>query len=457
MAVMNDKPEYTKENIADAVEFGCFDPSMLEDSRPDLKQIAKEWVWATKQKRFVRRSDGMMWDMQQFDGMFNYATDKASVSKAMFKTKKLLRRVESIAFQPGKPIEYDNKFNIWRPSPIVAKRNEDAAMMFFKHLAWLFPETDCNHVLNWLAWVYQHQDLKPTHALLIVGETFGTGKSFVARVFERLIGMINTQRPKNSSLTGQFNGWVAQCKLAIIEELMQIGRREVANELRDMITEPTIEVNIKNVPAFLIESFLAMMAITNHTNAIPVEKGDRRWLLGGSAITIAQKEEKDAAGYYAKLMAVLDDQDALSGIAWELKHRNLGRYTGHGMAPLTDIKRTMIQLTTSDINGWLTENVHNDPLNRRLVNIRADIVPAIPEDIRRTARGIDKAIAIFLAKELQGVNLDDHKVQGKVVKLWSINGPSLAKLEPAERVAMYLKGKPVDKSQADGTSYDWDC
>ena len=28
------------------------------------------------------------------------------------------------------------------------------------------------------------------------------------------------------------------CELVIFEELMQIGRREVANELRDLITEP---------------------------------------------------------------------------------------------------------------------------------------------------------------------------------------------------------------------------
>ena len=40
---------------------------------------------------------------------------------------------------------------------------------------------------------------------------------------------------------------------------MRIGRREVANELRDLITEPFIEVNEKNVPAFKVENHTAKL------------------------------------------------------------------------------------------------------------------------------------------------------------------------------------------------------
>src|SRR6185369_12908358 len=152
---------------------------------------------------------------------YNYACPKGatSISKLIFASRKGMKKLDALVFRPGRDEIDGSLYNTWRSSAIVPVEGDTT--LWNEHLNYLFQnEEDKNHVLNWLSWVYRNQHQKPNHALLIVGETHGTGKSFVARVFEQLIGAINTKRPKNSSLKGDFNGWAAQCKLAIIEELM---------------------------------------------------------------------------------------------------------------------------------------------------------------------------------------------------------------------------------------------
>src|SRR5205085_7167844 len=131
--------------------------------------------------------------------------------------------------------------------------------------------------------------------------------------------------------------WALRCKLCIIEELMQVGKREVANELRDIITEPTIEVNIKNVPAQLVENYMAMMGISNHPDALPLDKTDRRWLVVETKVT---RKDPD---YYRRLFKILSDPDALAAIAYELKTRDLKGYDASGVAPMTAAKQRMIE------------------------------------------------------------------------------------------------------------------
>ena len=64
----------------------------------------------------------------------------------------------------------------------------------------------------------------------------GTGKSVIARIMEQLIGETSTTRPKNSSLRGDYNDYAFKVRLILIEELMQIGRREVAKaDIRKII------------------------------------------------------------------------------------------------------------------------------------------------------------------------------------------------------------------------------
>jgi hypothetical protein len=398
-----------------------------------FEDVCNQWVWVVGLKRFIRVKDSKMWDREQFDSRFNHFVSTASVSANIFKTAGAIRRFDGAVFRPGQKMVLPPDFNLWRMSKIVPKEGDTT--LWDAHLDYLFKNPDDKgHVLNWLSWVYQNQTRKPNHALLIIGENTGTGKSFIARVFEQLIGTANTQRPKNSSLKGDFNGWALRCKLCIIEELMQIGRKEVAGELRDVITEPTIECNIKNVPAQLVENYMAMMGISNHTDALPIDDTDRRWLVVETQVKKEQNAEQIKAGYFDKLFTILEgpkSAELLAAIAYQLKTRKLEGYSGLGVAPITYAKREMVRQSMTSLETWLSDNIENSPLSRNLVNINSDIVLALPRHVLNDAaimRGSDKAIAKFLRTKLAGENIGNHWVPDRPnakpsrIKLWALRG-----------------------------------
>jgi hypothetical protein len=442
-----------KDNKAKAAAVSTL-PRMLDPRTyaPAKEKLHDQWVWCSTQKQFVRRYDGLLWDKEQFDSNFSYLYGGKSPYKELGKTAGSIRRLEGLKFVPGQAEIMDGDiYNIWRESEITPKQGD--ATIWNEHIAYLFPDDEQrNHLLNWLAWVYRNQKLKPNHALLLVGETHGTGKSWVARVMSHLMGLKNTKRPKNSSLKGDFNGWALQCKFAIIEELMQIGKREVANELRDVITEPTIEVNIKNVKAFEIDNYLAMMAISNHPDALPLEESDRRWLV---LMTHAQTRA-DHDSYYSRLFKVLHNPDALAAIAAELRDRDIGKYDARENAPMTLAKGDMITSGLSDLEHWMMDHSGEYPLSGRIIAVD-DVLTAVPNHLSRSRRS---AVGSVLKHRFRGVPLGQHRLAGgDRAMLWAINGTAATKIEGVKYAALYEQdrkdagsGKSVNTAAEDFSS-----
>jgi Mesyanzhinovviridae bifunctional DNA primase/polymerase len=388
-----------------------------------VKAICQRYVWIRGLKRFADRLDGELLDMAQFDSEFNQWTDRTSFSKELFKTPDLLRRFKSAVFSPGRPELDGVTYNTWRPSPVIPLAGDTSA--WDDHVEWLIPdEGDRNKALDWMAWVLQNPTHMPLYALLLVGPQVGTGKSYIARVMEQLIGPANTKRPKNSSLKGQFNPWAWKSRLVLIEELHAIGKREVANELRDVITEPHLEINIKNIPQFTAPSHHAIMGISNHPDALPISKGDRRWLVITVPITPAQKVAAAEAGHFKRIMPMVDpaepDYRALGAIAAQLLARDVSGFKP-GDAPMTEGKAEMIALSNTKLETWLDDNRDNDPFTRRVVSIREDLASHVPTDIQHASGNVETAIRKFIKAELGGVALGDFKVNGRVRKLWAIN------------------------------------
>lgn len=448
-AAPKDPPQADKE---ETVETG-FDASTLPPMPPKSKQdrdwVRANWVWVVGMERFIRIRDGVMWSAKQFDSYYNNLVTTASVAGTLFKQDSI-RKVEKIVYRPGRAVLLDGgkAFNLWRPSGVKPKEGDTS--MWNEHLNYLFQnEEDRDLVLNWMAWVYQNPSRKPNHGLLIVGRNTGTGKSFVARILEQLVGPENTQRPKNSSLKGDFNAWALQCKLCIIEELMQTGRRDVANELRDTITESTIEVNIKNVNAQKTENYAAMLAITNHRDPIPMDDTERRWLV---IETFADRREGD---YYKRLWAILDDPKALAAIAYELKNRDLGEYSGLLAPRETQARSQMIDLSRSDVETWLVDNSGSAPLNGTLIAIQ-DIINNMPGPLQRTPK-LNAAVRTYVRDKLGGELIRSVRVGPEQrVRLWALRGKAtiMAQMTDAQLAEKYRMGRTAAGRSAEEEAAD---
>ena len=415
-----------------------------------IEEVCKRWVWVAQLKRFLNRLEPtQQWDGAQFDSMFNCFLGKptGSISKELFKEGSLLRKYHYIAFRPGAKESVGVEYNVWRASPVVPIAGDTT--IWNEHINYLFQNEDsAKHVLDWMAWVLQNPNKKPNHALLIVGKNTGTGKSLVATILEQIIGINNTARPKNSSMGGEFNGWLQNCRLCLVEEVYQVGRRENLNAMRDVLTEPRVEVNIKGIPAFKIDNCSAAMGVSNHPDALPLDKFDRRWLVEETFATSRPYE------YYDPLFALArgEDKAGLSAIYAELLARDLKGYSGLDKAPQTEARQQMIDLSRDDADTWLLENVGNMPLARNVVQV-SDIVAAMPVSLQRQKKISTSIIPNFLKDSLRGVKHPQliRLSNGTKVYLWVLHGRA-SMLKGAELGKVYESELKKDRAEAETTA-----
>jgi hypothetical protein len=422
----------------------------------NVYDVCRRYVWITGTERFLDRlapwDSG--WNTRQFNSEFNsYASRRESslASELFGMSNTPLRKFKRIKFIPGRG-EFDgDDYNTWRPSPVIPIKGDTE--LWDSHLLWLFADDETrNLVLDWMAWTYQNLTAKPGVALVIVGETTGTGKSMIVRLFEHIMGKQNSQRPKNSSLTGDFNAWAANCKLMIIEELYQAGRKDTLNRMQEIITEPRFEVNLKHINAYKVDSYLAGIATTNHPDALPIDEGDRRYVIAETTITPAERDAAKADGMFG-LMDVLNAADegdpeafkVIGAIAYQLKTRDV-RHFKRGDATMTGAKAAMIGLGRSPLDRWLNEQRENYPFTRTIINVREDIIARIPDDVMRdnATRNVESLVMKWLKRHLDGVAIDSHRVklhpQGKttVVSLWALNDLGV---EVKSRIAKGASGR----------------
>lgn len=319
-----------------------------EDGGEKLLDVWDEWVFVADAMQFIRRKDGRKYRTDQWKALYGGLYPDGEILNAVWKARIPVRKFERLIYLPGKPeIPYGGGtvfYNIWRKSGVEARLGD--VKPFLDHMAFLFPdEGDRELVLDYLALLVQKPAQKIHFALLVRGSQ-GTGKSWIGNLMERIIGRPNVVRPSNDEVVSRWTHWMEGAQLAIVEELMTLGRLEVANRLKPVITDPMIRIEEKNCSLYSIPNHLNFICFTNHADALKIEHGDRRWM-----VVFSPAVKKEAA-YYERLFAYLDDGAAF------VKHFLMQRrivLNGQGVAPATSGKETMRRMSMGDAESFLLD------------------------------------------------------------------------------------------------------
>jgi hypothetical protein len=372
-------------------------PLVLDDDDFETSSSWDAWVFVADAMQFIRRSDGRKYRQDQWKALYSDRYTDGDILAAVWKSKIPVRKFEQLVYLPETGEFPDGiggqRYNIWRKSGIAADFGD--VKPFLDHMAFLFPnEDDRDLVLDYLALLTQHPAEKIHFALLIRGAQ-GTGKSWIGNLMERIIGKPNVVRPSNDEVISRWTSWLEGAQLAIVEELMTLGRLEVANRLKPVITDPMIRIEEKNCPLYSIPNHINFLCFTNHDDALKIEHEDRRWL-----VVFSPAAKKDAA-YYDSLFGYLD-----SGGAAFVKYWLLQRHTvlnPHGVAPPTSGKETMRRMSLGDAEAYLLElyECDEEPFVFDLVRVD-DLVNAVPSSLRGKAN-LRSRLSKFLKDELGAV------------------------------------------------------
>ena len=236
-------------------------------------------------------------------------------------------------------------YNIWRG--FAAEPKEGDCSLFLKHVEENIANGDktiYDYLIAWMAQVVQHPD-ELTGVAVVMRGSMGTGKGVFADEFGKLFGRHYMLLNDSSQLVGKFNGHMKEKCLLFADEAFWAGDKAAEGKLKSMITEPTINIEMKGKDAFTIKNNLHMIFATNNDWAAPAGPRERRFFI----IDVGDKHQQDHE-YFDAVCNQMDNggREALLHylMNYDISGMNLRKY------PQTAALRESKQLSFSPVQKY---------------------------------------------------------------------------------------------------------
>ena len=196
---------------------------------------------------------------------------------------------------------------------------------------------------------------------------------------------------ENDELHNQFNDWIVNKELVVVNEMMAEGRLALMNKLKPYITQSHIRVNTKGLPRYMSPIPVNFFLTSNHPNSIIITQHDRRYLVFESPA------DRKPDTYYNGLWEWSGDKRSmlsatqlanLGAVAHYLINRPLSDFNGLGKAPETEGKRKLIEVSMPNLDKWARDSIEaaDWPFSFDLINLKliADDGGSLPAYVRST-------------------------------------------------------------------------
>lgn len=218
------------------------------------------------------------------------------------------------------------------------------------HLVHLFAyDKDRKLLLDWLAYIVQTRR-RVNWMPLIQGQE-GDGKTFFARVMKAVLGWENVAIVAGEALEEHYNHFMEGALLVFFEEvrLHSANRYAALNRMKPWITNESITIRKMHAGSYEIVNTAAMLAASNHKDAIPAGDNDTRYfpLFSRWQTKAAIKKFTEIhPQYYVDLYATLEHAGALR--KWLMEHEIGEDFNPDARAPESTYRAEMISLSQSD-------------------------------------------------------------------------------------------------------------
>jgi len=125
----------------------------------------------------------------------------------------------------------------------------------------------------------QYPDEKPGVAIVLRSDAQGVGKSRFAEYVGSLLGRHYKPVTHGKHIHGNFNSHLKDTLMLFGDEAVWGGEKSTESILKQLITEPTMIIEMKGKDVFEVRSFLRLMLATNSEWAAPVSLTDRRYFV----------------------------------------------------------------------------------------------------------------------------------------------------------------------------------
>lgn len=245
------------------------------------EHFKKMWVYVEEADVFVCSE---MPEIVRPEGIFNkmvagfshvWETSRLLVRAYKGRSAKLCYRPD----QPGLKVDFagTSAINLHVPSEIKPIAGDPRPWLEFLEYMFVNKE-EREEVMRWCATLIARPDIRMGYGLLLVSETQGIGKTTLgAHVLAPLVGQWNVGYPAEKDILSDFNDWVANKRLAIINEIYSGSSWRAYNALKSVITDQAVTVNQKYMRQYVVDNWCHIVACSYSLRALKMEHDDRRW------------------------------------------------------------------------------------------------------------------------------------------------------------------------------------
>ena len=255
--------------------------------------------------------------------------------------------------------------------------NDPVIAAFLAHLKFMIEdEREREIVLDWMTWIIQNPGSRVNWALLIQG-TQGSGKSFLANVLQWVLG-INVRMLDPTAISGRFTAWAQGALVNVVEEIRISGenRWAIVDRMKPFISNTTVLIEEKGRDHRTVPNFTSYLMLTNHKDAIPLVKDDRRYCVIYGRIQSEEQLYAELGGakgvedYFTRLFD--ECEKGADKLSFFFRTRQIvSPFSSKGRAPQTKARLEMIDYAVSDEHVRLLDAIERhrcDVINERIVD-----------------------------------------------------------------------------------------
>lgn len=318
----------------------------MDEHLDDDSSRAPSWVYVTRHKAFFDERDGALIDREAFDAEHGGKSKQGTPTERFLK-KHRERVVQTAAFVPGAERIFQQGrikvLNTYIDMRVAPDATIDCAP-WIEHIEWCVPGVaDRDHLMDWLAWCYQHPEQKITWAPILFSSAHGVGKTTIFNCLAHCIGLPQVSEPTQAELEDKFNDWAFGKRLVKIEELMSGSKFHVAEKLKPIVANPTVSIRRMHQTGFSVPNMANVCASTNHMQALPIERSDRRYMLIQCVEAEPSVRQPRMRAFHAWL-----EQVGYGGIAHWLATRDVSHFVPTSEAPVTELKKVIARSSMTD-------------------------------------------------------------------------------------------------------------
>ena len=308
-------------------------------------RTATEWVYLSKSDAFYHVQSGQYLARVAFNNTHMSQCPAAGPLSTFLLSGDLIEVIHDLDYQPTSELRHVQRdgltwLNTYRPSGIIPVAGD--ASPFKDFVSYLVPEQiEREHLLRMIAWTVRNPGLKLRHALLLQSSVQGIGKTMLIEIWGLLLGKSNVRKTTTEEVSGQYQGFIKETLLVVLEELNWGFGAMAYNRLKDLITGSEASVNEKFQPVRMWPNVATLVILTNIKTPLIIEDLDRRFFCISSP---AEQREPEYYRAFAKWWAA-----NLGVIRGYLDEIDLSGFDPFAAPPMTDAKLALIAGGRTDL------------------------------------------------------------------------------------------------------------